>query len=58
MKIVSHQNIWLTGAVQIYGNLPPIPSIKCKNDSKAENYCVEIKLRRYLMLENLDMYDF
>ena len=42
----SHKKIWRTSAVQIHVEPPPIPSIKSKNDTKAETYFVKIKSRR------------
>ena len=58
MKNVSHKKIWLTGAVKIHLNTPPIPVIKSQNDAKAEKYCVEIKLRRYPTSEKSDLHKF
>ena len=52
---VYHKNIWRTGAVQIHVEPPPTPSIKIKNDTKAEKNRVKIKWNRYPTPENLDM---
>ena len=58
MKDVSHQKIFLTGPLKVHVEPPLIPLIKIKNDTKAEEYCVNIKLNRYPTLEKSDLYDF
>ena len=46
MKKISHDKNWHTGAVQIHVGTPLIPLIKIKNDTKAGNDSVKIKLHR------------
>ena len=55
---VSHKEIWFTGAVQIHIDPPPIPLIQIMNDTKAEKYCVKIKLRKYTMSVKSYLYEF
>ena len=58
IRNVSDKKIWRTGAVQIHLGTPQIPLSKSKNDLKAENYRVKIKLRRDPTSEKSYMYEF
>ena len=58
MGKVSHNNIWRTGAVQIYVEPPPIPLIKSRIGLKTERDYVKIRLRRNPTSENLDIHEF
>ena len=48
---ISKKNIWRIAAVQTHADSSPILLIKSKN-TKAENNCIEIKLRRNFMSKN------
>ena len=57
------QNIYLkkrrnAGLVQLHMEPPPTPLIKIKHNDKSENDFVKIKLHRYPMSENSDLYEF
>ena len=58
MQNVCHKKRWNAGLLQLHVDLPPITLVKGKNDDKSENDFVEMKLRRYLTSENLDLYEF
>ena len=58
MKDVSHQEIISHWSIKGPCGATPDSLDKIKNDTKAEEYCVNIKLNRYPTLEKSDLYDF
>ena len=58
MKKVLHKKNWNMGTVQVHMELPIIPLIKGKNDDKSDIDFVKIKLRRDLMSEKSDIFEF
>ena len=58
MKNVYHKKICHTSAVQNHVETPSIPLIKHKNNLKEEKDCVETKLCRNPISENLYKYEF
>ena len=58
MQNVSHKKKWNAGLLQLHVDPPPITLIKGNHDDKLEDDFVKMKLRRYPMSENSDLYEF
>ena len=58
MKSVFHKKNCNWGSIQVYANLPLIMLFKSNNDTRLDNYCVRIKLRRDTMWEKSYIYEF
>ena len=57
-KNISHKKGCNTSSVKIHVDPPLTLLMKINIDTKAQKYCVEIKLRRYPTSENSDFYEF
>ena len=58
MKNFSHKKTWNVGETQVHVKPTLIPLIKIKHDDKSGKDFVELKLCRYQMRKNSDLYEF